>query len=294
MTYTASAPTAEILVYHSAAALRTALSKAALQPWDAAVAFVPTMGFLHEGHAALIRRAAQLAPRVVVSIFVNPLQFGPNEDLDRYPRDFERDKQICAAAGATDIYFPAADELTPPGIETFVDPGRLADCLCGRSRPGHFRGVCTIVAKLFNIVQPGVAVFGWKDAQQQIILRKMVRDLNIPLRIEGVETVREPDGVAMSSRNTYLTEIQRAQAVNLYLGLSEARDLAVADEETDADMLCEIIAGMISDNTTGEIDYIECVTADTLRPLHQIHRGNTMIAAAVRFANTRLIDNVRF
>lgn len=284
----------EVLVHRTAADLRAALKTAGFQGWDERVALVPTMGYLHEGHATLIRRAAELAPRVVVSIFVNPLQFGPNEDLERYPRDFDRDLDVCARAGATDLYFPTPEELTPSDMEIFVDPGRLADRLCGRSRPGHFRGVCTIVTKLFNIVQPSVAVFGWKDAQQQIILRKTVKDLNIPLRIEGVETVREPDGLALSSRNIYLSPVQRAEAVNLSLGLNEARDLALNDGETDGDLLCEVVAGMISDNTAGEIDYIECVAMDDLRTLREVQLGNTMIAAAVRFGNTRLIDNVRF
>ena len=283
-----------IKVHRSAEALRASLRADGYVGWDERLALVPTMGFLHAGHAALIRHAASRKPRVVVSIFVNPLQFGPNEDLERYPRDLEHDQQVCAEAGATDVFYPEVADLTPSDIEIAVEPGRLANRLCGLTRPGHFRGVCTIVNKLFNIVEPSLAVFGWKDAQQQIILRKMVKDLNIPLTIEGVEIVREADGLALSSRNTYLTAEQRAEAVNLSLGLNEARELAVTEGESDAHQLCDVVCGMIEDNTSGVIDYVKCVRLDNLEELDEVEPGNTMIAAAVRFGTTRLIDNVRF
>ncbi|MCX7624706.1 MAG: pantoate--beta-alanine ligase [Candidatus Sumerlaeaceae bacterium] len=258
------------------------------------VSFVPTMGFLHEGHAALIRKAAEMAPVVVVSVFVNPLQFGPSEDFDRYPRDIEHDKKVILAAGGNVLFAPSADVLTPINLEVMVDPGSLASVLCGRSRPGHFRGVCTIVAKLFNIVQPDYAVFGWKDAQQLIIIKKMVSDLNFPIEIVGVETVREADGLAMSSRNVYLSAEERRRAPVLYQALEQARHRAIIGDCTDAHLLRKSIISRIVNEMGGRVDYVEVVRISDLVPLNDVEIGNTMIAAAVFLGQTRLIDNVRF
>lgn len=258
-----------------------------------AISFVPTMGYLHDGHAALIRRAAQLGRRVVVSVFVNPLQFGPNEDYERYPRDEERDRQIAREAGATDVWFPDTVDLTPPGLIIGVDPGPMARVLCGKSRPGHFRGVCTIVAKLFHIVQPDVAVFGWKDAQQLVIIRKMAADLNFPVRIEALDTVREPDGLAMSSRNTYLSADERQRAVWLSRALFEVRELAVSGREWRCRVLEKHAAALITQRGLAKLDYVRVVALSDLQPLRTVEPGNTLVAAAAWFGRTRLIDNVR-
>ena len=255
---------------------------------------VPTMGYLHEGHGTLIRQAAQSADIVVVSVFVNPLQFGPNEDLARYPRDFDRDVHLAAECGAHLIFAPAADDFTPADMMMQVKPGAMANVLCGRSRPGHFDGVCTIVAKLFNVVQPHSAVFGWKDAQQFLILRKMVEDLDFPIEMVGVETVREPDGVAMSSRNSYLSQRERDEAPTLQAALAEVRRLVVHDGEFRADYLKDLVERRIREGTQSEIDYVEFVSLDGLKPLDRVELGNTLLAVAVQFPSARLIDNVRF
>jgi pantoate--beta-alanine ligase len=259
-----------------------------------AIAFVPTMGYLHEGHATLIRRARELAPIVVVSVFVNPLQFGPHEDYNEYPRDIEHDKKVIIESGGTTLFYPSADLLTPPDLTVTVNPGPLAEVLCGRSRPGHFRGVCTIVAKLFHIVQPDYAVFGWKDAQQLIIIKKMVQDLNFPVEIVGVETVREPDGLAMSSRNTYLSAEERKRAPILYEALRKAQETALANPSVDRESLIREIEHAIITKMGARIDYIEIVRQSDLSQLDKPEFGNTMIAAAVYLGKTRLIDNVRF
>lgn len=256
------------------------------------IAFVPTMGYLHEGHATLIRRAARLAPHVVVSIFVNPLQFGPSEDFARYPRDLARDTRIAREAGATVLFVPEASEITPASLLVTVDPGPLADTLCGASRPGHFRGVCTIVNKLFNIVRPDMALFGWKDAQQLLILRKMVADLNQAVKIVGVETVREADGLAMSSRNSYLSPQERAEAPRIQQALTWARTKALSGSSPA--VLHRELKKRIGAISGARIDYVEIVGVNDLRPLKRVVRGNTMIAAAVFVGKTRLIDNVRF
>jgi len=280
-------------LYQTTSALREAMS--GIRRQGGKIAFVPTMGYLHDGHAALIRRAAVLAPHVIVSDFVNPLQFGPNEDFARYPRDIEHDKQTAKQAGATGLYFPQVDELTPPNLEITADPGRMARILCGKSRPGHFRGVLTIVAKLFNIVQPDFAVFGWKDAQQLILIRKMVEDFNFPIQIEGVETVREQDGLAMSSRNVYLSPEERAQASAIRQALVKARDAAINGDVPRGRMLEKLAAEAIAAGAPlGRIDYVRCVSISRLHPLSRFQPGDTMIAAAVYFNKARLIDNIRF
>lgn len=282
----------DLTTISSAPLLREALS--AKREKGLRVSFVPTMGFLHEGHAALIRKAAELAPVVVVSVFVNPLQFGPTEDFDRYPRDLEHDKKVIRAAGGNVLFAPSADVLTPGDLQVTVDPGSLASGLCGRSRPGHFRGVCTIVTKLFNIVQPNFAVFGWKDAQQLIIIQKMVTDLNFPIEIVGVETVREADGLAMSSRNVYLSPEERKRAPILYQALKRARAQAIAGECLSADELRDSVITTVVNEMGARVDYVEVVRVSDLSPLSEVELGNTMIAAAIFLGQTRLIDNVRF
>jgi pantoate--beta-alanine ligase len=258
------------------------------------IAFVPTMGALHAGHLTLIRRAREIASRVVVSIYVNPLQFGPKEDFSRYPRDLERDLLLSKETGATDVFAPDTTELMSAGLDITVNPGPQGKTLCGRSRPGHFGGVLTIVAKLFNLVQPTVAVFGWKDAQQLILIRKMVQDLSFPVRVEGVETVRESDGLAMSSRNAYLSAKERSEAPWIHRALASARDCAVAGGEGRATRLSRHAIEQIHANTGARIDYVNVVALDNLRQLKTVEPGNTMIAAAAYFGATRLIDNVRF
>lgn len=254
-------------------------------------ALVPTMGALHEGHQALIRRARQMADEVVVSVFVNPLQFGPNEDFSRYPRSLERDVELAADAGADAVYAPEAEELTPGGLVMSVDPGAMGTVLCGAYRPGHFQGVCTIVLKLFNLVQPGLAVFGWKDAQQFLILRKMVQDLDIPVKMEGMDTVRDADGLAMSSRNRYLNAEERVSAPAIYQALQEARQALEAGVSTvEVEQLLETrlarVPGLLLQY--GRVLRLADLGAPTGAPGEPL-----LVAVAAYLGNTRLIDNVR-
>lgn len=257
------------------------------------VAFVPTMGALHTGHAELIRRARRLAGRdgaVVVSVFVNPLQFGPNEDFERYPRPLDQDIAVCREMGADVIFHPAPGEMYPGGETVFVEENKLSAGLCGRSRPGHFRGVCTVVAKLFNIVRPHLAVFGEKDYQQLAIIRQMTRDLNFPIKIVGAPTVREADGLAISSRNRYLSAEERASAPAIRKALLAVR-AAHLDGEKSAAKLLKIAGKTIRPAKGARIDYIEIVDAANLAPLKRVE-GKAVIAAAVFFGTTRLIDNL--
>lgn len=253
------------------------------------------MGALHAGHASLIEAAARDGHHVVVSIYVNPTQFGPNEDLAAYPRSINADSALCRVAGAGAIFAPADAEMYPPGEETRVRPGPLADRMCGRFRPGHFEGVCTVVAKLFNFIQPDVAYFGQKDAQQARILCKMVDDLGFPVRLIVCPIVREPDGLAMSSRNAYLSPTERSQALCLFRALSMGRDRLVAGEKD----LVTIIRSMqeevhrIVEAQDGRvtIDYIEINDPETLSPL-VAPEERMLLAGAVRIGRTRLIDNL--
>lgn len=254
------------------------------------IGFVPTMGYLHDGHLSLIRLAAKRADWVVVSLFVNPTQFGPGEDLDRYPRDFTRDKALCAETGVDVLFCPTAAEMYPPGYSVYVAETRLSGRLCGVSRPHHFGGVTTVVAKLFNLVAPDFAVFGQKDAQQARIVRQMVRDLNFPVKIRIAPIVREPDGLAMSSRNRYLSPGERADALCLHRALQEAERLH-RDGERDASVLSARMRALIAGVASAEIDYIEIVDDETLQPVETI-TGRTLVALAVRIGKTRLIDNV--
>ena len=252
------------------------------------IGFVPTMGFLHEGHLSLIRTAKEYADTVVVSIFVNPAQFGPNEDLDAYPRDFERDEKLCREAGADFLFYPTAQNMYLDGHSLWLSEETLSTVLCGASRPGHFRGVCTIVAKLLNIVQPDFMVLGEKDAQQLRVLRRMVRDLNFSVKIIAAPTVREADGLAMSSRNKYLTPAERQEAVCLFQGLEKAKAL-FASGERDAEKIKTAVRTVIQ-ATSGRVDYIELVDDETLQPV-QILEKPALLALAVKFSGARLIDN---
>lgn len=253
------------------------------------IALVPTMGALHEGHLSLIRRAAALADKVVVSIFVNPIQFGPNEDFAKYPRQLDRDRASAGAAGAALIYAPAVDDMYPEDFCTTVVVGGPSQGLCGAARPGHFEGVATVVAKLFLQCLPDVAVFGEKDYQQLQVIRRLVRDLDIPIRIEGAPTVREPDGLAMSSRNAYLSPEQRATAAGLYRILTETAEALRAG--TGVREACERAAKALKAAGFTKLDYCELRDARSLEPLDRLDRPARLLAA-VFLGQTRLIDNV--
>jgi pantoate--beta-alanine ligase len=254
------------------------------------IGFVPTMGALHDGHLELIRRAKRLADFVVVSIFVNPIQFGPNEDFRSYPRDSARDRRLLEELGVDVIFYPEVRDMYPSGFTTYVEVEGLTRELCGRSRPGHFRGVTTVVAKLFNIVKPHIAVFGQKDAQQVLVIKRMVRDLNFDLKVVVVPTVREPDGLAMSSRNVYLTPAQRRQAPVLYQSLQLAARL-IRSGVTDARRVRQAMRRLVSSQPDARIDYIQIVDTKKLEPVQKI-QGEVLIALAVYFGRARLIDNI--
>lgn len=254
------------------------------------IGLVPTMGALHAGHVSLIRQARRENAFVVVSIFVNPTQFGPKEDLSRYPRPFENDLALCAAEDVALVFHPKPEEMYPPAFETFVDVGELEAGLCGASRPGHFRGVATVVLKLFNIIQPDVAYFGQKDAQQARILMQMARDLNVPLRMQICPIVREPDGLALSSRNVYLTAEERRNATVLFRSLEEAR-IRIETGERNVRPLLNAMRALIESTPGARIDYIAVVDWDRLHPLDRL-QGQVLIALAVYFGTTRLIDNL--
>jgi pantoate--beta-alanine ligase len=254
------------------------------------IGLVPTMGALHEGHAGLIRAARAETGCVVVSIFVNPTQFGPNEDFQRYPRPLEKDLQLCAREGVDLAFVPEAAMVYPPGFRTFVEVQGLQDLLCGAPRPGHFRGVATVVLKLFNAVQPDIAYFGQKDAQQVRLIRQMVRDLDVPVEVRTCPIVREADGLALSSRNQYLSPDQRRHATVLYQALQEARARVEAGERSAA-ALRHAVGERLASVPGAVVDYAEVVDYDTLQPLDRL-RGQVLIAVAVKFGATRLIDNV--
>ena len=253
------------------------------------IGFVPTMGFLHEGHGSLMRLARQHADVLVVSIFVNPTQFGPSEDFSKYPRDFARDEDLCRRESADIIFYPSAADMYPADRSVSVVEEKLSRGLCGAARPGHFLGVCTVVAKLFNIVQPDVAVFGEKDGQQLRIIERMVRDLNFPVRIVRGPTLREPDGLAMSSRNTYLSADERQQALCLRRALDRAEELH-RQGERKAERIVEAMRAIIGQSPAARVDYIEVVDDSTLEPARTIERP-CVVALAVFVGKTRLIDN---
>lgn len=252
---------------------------------------VPTMGALHEGHLTLVRRAREENATVAASIFVNPTQFGANEDLATYPRDMERDLALLEAEGVDLVYAPTPEEVYPPGFDTWVEPGALAERLEGAARPGHFRGVATVVTKLFNVVNPDRGYFGQKDGQQLAVIRQLVRDLNLGLEIVAVPTVRDADGLALSSRNAYLTREQRAAAPVIYRALSEARDLW-SRGETNAETLRLAARKILGDEPLiEEIDYVSVADATTLVELAEVDTP-ALVSTAVRLGRTRLIDNV--
>lgn len=253
------------------------------------VGLVPTMGYLHEGHKSLITRAVAENDKVVVSVFVNPMQFGPSEDLESYPRDMDRDAAVCEDAGAALVFHPEPSEMYHSGFSSYVDMDTLTGGLCGKSRPVHFRGVCTVVAKLFNIVVPDRAYFGQKDAQQLAVIRHMADDLSYGIEIVGCPIIREEDGLARSSRNTYLNDAERKAALILNKSLSEGRKLINAGENS-ADKVKELVTGIINTEPLAKIDYVEVVSWDSLEPVKEIN-GPVLVAVAVFIGKTRLIDN---
>lgn len=257
---------------------------------DEKIALVPTMGYFHRGHLALMETARRENDRVVVSLFVNPTQFGPGEDYDRYPRDPEQDRRAAEKIGVDAVFHPEPAEMYPPGYQTYVEVNRLSQGLCGAHRPGHFRGVATVVTKIFNIVQPDRAYFGEKDAQQLRVIRRMVFDLNLPVEIKAVPTVREEDGLAMSSRNTYLSAAERRQATVLSRSLFYAQE-QVEKGETDTTRLAAGMRRLIAECPLVELEYLEFRDDETWEPVREI-RGKTLIALAARVGKTRLIDNI--
>ena len=269
--------------------------RATVKEWKAKglkVGFVPTMGYLHEGHESLIRKASEENDRVVVSIFVNPIQFGPKEDLSTYPRDLDRDSKVCKSAGADIIFHPENEEMYFKDFSTFVDMNGLTDGLCGKSRPTHFRGVCTVVTKLFNIVAPDRAYFGEKDAQQLAVIKRMVRDLNIDIEIIGCPIVREKDGLAKSSRNTYLSVEERNAATILNKSLTLAKEKIQAGER-DSEVIIKLIQEVINSEKLARIDYIEVVDSLSMEKVERIEKS-VLVAIAVFIGKTRLIDNFTY
>jgi len=254
------------------------------------IGFVPTMGALHEGHLSLVRRARTHATLIVVSIFVNPLQFGPGEDFARYPRNLEADCALLEPEGVEVVFAPTAEQMYPPDANTVVYVEGLSERLDGRSRPGHFRGVSTVVAKLFHIVDPDCAVFGQKDAAQVAVLRRMVRDLNMPIDLVVAPIARDAEGLALSSRNAYLRPEERRQALVLYRALRRVEELAGAGE-TNSERLRSAALYVLADEPAAVLDYLEIVDPDTLLPVSSVAQG-ALVAVAANFGNTRLIDNV--
>ena len=256
------------------------------------VGFVPTMGYLHEGHESLIKRASEENDKVVVSIFVNPIQFGPKEDLSTYPRDLERDSKVCERAGANIIFHPENEEMYFNDFSTFVDMNGLTSGLCGKSRPTHFRGVCTVVTKLFNIVAPDRAYFGEKDAQQLAVIKRMVRDLNIDVEVIGCPIVREKDGLAKSSRNTYLSTEERSAAIILNKALNIAKE-KIEDGERISSNIISTVKDIIESEKLARIDYIEVVDSFSMERGDKIEKS-VLVAIAVFIGKTRLIDNFTY
>jgi len=256
---------------------------------DGEVGFVPTMGYLHEGHLSLVRRAREECRHIIVSIFVNPAQFGPGEDLSKYPRDVERDLTLLEPLSVDVVWTPTAGIMYPEGHQTWVDVAELAKPLEGAARPGHFRGVTTVVAKLFNAVQPDRAYFGQKDAQQAVVIRRMTLDLNFPIEVVVCPTVREEDGLAMSSRNKYLDGEERKAAPVLYQALSEAK-AAFDKGERSAEALRQLMREVLAAQPLAQVQYVSCADQDTLDELQTV-KGKALLSMAVFIGKTRLIDN---
>ncbi len=259
--------------------------------WEKTIGFVPTMGFLHEGHLSLVKQAKYDNDIVIVSIFVNPTQFAPNEDLEKYPRDIKRDERLLKEAGVDFLFYPTAENMYPKGYQTYVEVENLTKTLEGASRPTHFRGVTTVVNKLFNIAKPNRAYFGKKDAQQLIVIKQMVKDLNMDVDIVGMPIVRENDGLAMSSRNKYLNEEERQQAICLYQALQKAKEL-IDNNISDASTIKLEMKNLINSYDIPQIDYININSLSTLEELNMVKRGDTLISLAVFLGQTRLIDNL--
>lgn len=261
---------------------------------DRSLGFVPTMGFLHEGHLSLVKASKAENDVTAVSIFVNPAQFGPNEDLDRYPRDLERDKGMLKELGVDILFFPPLEEVYPKGFSTYVEVEKFSGLLCGKSRPTHFRGVTTVVLKLFNMVTPDRAYFGRKDAQQAVTIKKMVTDLNLDMTVRTVPVVRDPDGLALSSRNWYLSKQQRRSALCLSRALNRARE-EIRGGQLDSAAIKTLLHGEINrtieQDPSVKIDYLEIVSLDGLEPADTVDTGNTLVAGAIWVGKTRLIDN---
>jgi pantoate--beta-alanine ligase len=254
------------------------------------IAFVPTMGYLHEGHLALMREGRQRGDALVISIFVNPTQFGPGEDYERYPRDMKRDLKLAQKVGVDIVFTPSAHEMYPDGFQTAVEVKKVTKNLCGLSRPGHFRGVTTVVAKLFNIVKPHITLFGQKDYQQLVTIKRMVEDLNMDIEVIGIPTVRERDGLAMSSRNAYLSPQKRKEAASLYRALLKGETLFRQGERIVA-VILNHVRGVIEGEKSAQIDYAKICDAHTLGDIEEI-KGEAIIAMAVHIGKTRLIDNI--
>lgn len=254
------------------------------------IGLVPTMGYLHEGHASLIKKSASENDTTIVSVFVNPTQFGPNEDLDKYPRDIENDMNVAENAGAEIIFHPTPSEMYGEGYSTYVSVENLTTELCGKSRPTHFRGVTTVVSKLFNITQADRAYFGQKDAQQLAVIKRMVKDLNFNLEIVACPIVREESGLAKSSRNVYLSDEEKKQALVLSRSLKEAEQM-FDNGERNAEVIIKKIKEILKSSPLANIDYVEIVDFDTIQPIKEIN-CEALVALAVKFGNTRLIDNV--
>ncbi len=254
------------------------------------IGFVPTMGALHEGHMSLVKQSKKENDYTIVSIFVNPIQFGKNEDLSKYPRPKKNDLLICQKYGVDVIFYPSANEMYPRDFFTYIEVNKLQDTLCGISRPGHFKGVVTVVAKLFNICLPNRAYFGQKDAQQVLIIKKMVDDLNFFIQVRVMPIIREKDGLAMSSRNIYLNDEERKQALVLYKSLNVAKDL-IKTGNLESKYILAQMKKIINSASLSTIDYVNIVDGDTLKNLHKV-KVNTLIAVAVKIGKTRLIDNI--
>ncbi|ENK1244573.1 pantoate--beta-alanine ligase [Clostridium botulinum] len=269
--------------------------KEVIKKWkdkNLSIGYVPTMGYLHEGHASLIKKAREENDKVIVSIFVNPIQFGPNEDYSTYPRDLTKDSALCEEIGADLIFSPEASEMYPSKIYSHVDVDTLTEKLCGEKRPGHFQGVCTVLTKFFNILSPTKAYFGEKDAQQLAVVKKMVEDLNFPVEIIGCPIVRESDGLAKSSRNTYLNTEERKSSLILNKSLKEALK-SLESGERNLNNIKNIIIDTLNKETLAKIDYVSIVDSSTLQPVEKLH-SSILIAIAVYIGKTRLIDNFTF
>ncbi|EPY2273550.1 pantoate--beta-alanine ligase [Clostridium sporogenes] len=270
-------------------------TKEIIKKWkeeNLSIGYVPTMGYLHEGHASLIKKAREENDRVVVSIFVNPIQFGPNEDYSTYPRDLTKDSSLCDEFGADLIFNPEASEMYPNKMYSHVNVNILTENLCGEKRPGHFQGVCTVLTKFFNIITPTRAYFGEKDAQQLAVVKKIVQDLNFPIKIIGCPIIRESDGLAKSSRNTYLSEEERKSALVLNKSLKEALNV-LNHGERNLNNIKNIIVNMINKEPLAKIDYVNIVDSANLQPVEEI-QSSILIAIAVYIGKTRLIDNFTF